>query len=138
GRSIAGGANRPGKRAIHASPCYNGPLRIDRKRLRRMKIVHLSLTNFRNFSRLELDFPAGATLLYGDNAQGKTNLLEAVYYLATTRSPYAAHDNQLINWHALQAEEPLVVARMAAVVQGEAGERRIEMRLILEQQGQSS
>lgn len=114
--------------------CYG----LIRKQLQRMNIVHLSLTNFRNFSRLELDFPAGATLIYGDNAQGKTNLLEAIYYLATTRSPYAAHDNQLINWHTLQPEEPLVVARMAAIVQAEQGERRIEMRLILEQQGQSS
>ena len=52
-----------------------------------MRLVGLSLTNFRNFVRLTLDFPKPITLLQGDNAQGKTNLLEAVYYLATSRSP---------------------------------------------------
>ena len=52
-----------------------------------MRIQHLSLTNFRNYSRLELDFPAGVVLLQGDNAQGKTNLLEAIYLLSRMRSP---------------------------------------------------
>lgn len=54
-----------------------------------MHITHLSLTNFRNYGRLELDLPVGPTLLHGNNAQGKTNLLEAIFYLATTRSPQA-------------------------------------------------
>ena len=50
-----------------------------------MQVRRLSLTNFRNYSRLELDLPGGVILLHGDNAQGKTNLLEAIYFLATTR-----------------------------------------------------
>jgi len=62
-----------------------------------MHLTHLSLTNFRNFGRLELDIPLGATLLHGRNAQGKTNLLEAIYYLATSRSPHADKDQQMIN-----------------------------------------
>src|SRR5215475_13403857 len=57
---------------------------------------HLSLTNFRNYARLELDLPSHTTLLIGANAQGKTNLLEAVYYLATTRSFRAATDRELV------------------------------------------
>lgn len=103
-----------------------------------MIIRHLSLTNFRNYGRLELELSPGATLLYGQNAQGKTNLLEAIYYLATTRSPHAEHDHQLLHWDAGQAEEPVVVGRLVAQVSmAKAQERRLEMRLILERNGRS-
>jgi DNA replication and repair protein RecF len=49
-------------------------------------LLHLRLRDFRNYARLDADFPAGFHLLLGDNAQGKTNLLEAIYLLATLRS----------------------------------------------------
>ena len=75
-----------------------------------MHLTHLSLTNFRNFSRLDVDVPEGAVLIVGDNAQGKTSLLEAVYYLATFVSFQASHDRQLINF--LAVREPLAVARI--------------------------
>lgn len=100
-----------------------------------MYITHLSLTNFRNYGRLELDVPVGPTLLHGANAQGKTNLLEALYYLATARSPYADHDQQLINWEALLPEEPIIVGRLVTQLVTNQGPRQIEMRLIREQQG---
>lgn len=67
-----------------------------------MIIRHLSLTYFRNYVRLELDLPPGSVLLFGDNAQGKTSLLEAIYYLATSHSPHTASDRQLIHWLAGQ------------------------------------
>ncbi len=67
-----------------------------------MIIRHLSLTHFRNYARLELDLPPGPVLLFGDNAQGKTSLLEAIYYLATAHSPHTTSDRQLINWLAGQ------------------------------------
>ena len=51
-----------------------------------MHLVHLRLRDFRNYARLDADFPAGFHLLLGDNAQGKTNILEAIYLLATLRS----------------------------------------------------
>jgi DNA replication and repair protein RecF len=51
-----------------------------------MHLVHLRLRDFRNYSRLDADFAAGFHLLLGDNAQGKTNILEAIYLLATLRS----------------------------------------------------
>ncbi len=63
-----------------------------------MHIEHLSLQNFRNYARLEMSLPDGPILLHGANAQGKTSLLEAIYYLATARSPYTTSDKQLINW----------------------------------------
>jgi DNA replication and repair protein RecF len=107
-----------------------------------MHVTHLSLTNFRNYGRLELPLPAGPILLHGNNAQGKTNLLEALYYLATTRSPHAAQDEELINWSAGQSQEPVIVGRLVAQVVTAQGERQLEMRLIKEQQsgynGQSS
>lgn len=49
-------------------------------------LAHLRLRDFRNYRRLDLDFAPGFHLLVGDNAQGKTNILEAVYLLATLRS----------------------------------------------------
>lgn len=100
-----------------------------------MRVTHLSLTNFRNYGRLELDFPPGPTLLHGANAQGKTNLLEGLYYLATTRSPHASQDNQLVNWQAEQAVEPIVVGRLVADIHTSSSARHVEMRLILEQRG---
>lgn len=51
-----------------------------------MHLVHLRLRDFRNYARLDLDFGPGFHLLIGANAQGKTNLLEAIYLLATLRS----------------------------------------------------
>ncbi len=51
-----------------------------------MHLSHLRLRDFRNYARLDVDFPPGSHLLLGDNAQGKTNLLEAIYLLATLRS----------------------------------------------------
>lgn len=104
-----------------------------------MHITHLSLTNFRNYRRLELSLAPGATLLHGDNAQGKTNLLEAIYYLATTRSPHADNDQQLINWDALDPEEPIIAGRLVAQVSTTDGPRELQMRLIKEQRrGQTS
>lgn len=98
-----------------------------------MHISHLSLTNFRNYARLELPLPSGAVLLHGANAQGKTNLLEAIYYLATTRSPHADYDHQIINWDADQPDEPIIVSRLVAHVSTAEGGHQIEMRLIKEQ-----
>lgn len=102
-----------------------------------MQVRRLSLTNFRNYSRLELDLPGGVILLHGDNAQGKTNLLEAIYFLATTRSPHASQDQQLLNWDALLTDEPVVVGRLVADVQKPEPDTplHLEMRLIVEERG---
>jgi DNA replication and repair protein RecF len=51
-----------------------------------MHLAHLRLRDFRNYSRLDADFIPGFHLLLGDNAQGKTNILEAIYLIATLRS----------------------------------------------------
>jgi DNA replication and repair protein RecF len=83
-----------------------------------MYLTHLSLANFRNYVRLSLDMPQHITVLQGANAQGKTNFLESLYYLATARSPHATSDTQLINWLAQQDDLPH--ARIVAeVIRGE-------------------
>jgi len=74
-------------------------------------LAHLSLTNFRNYARLELDLAPGITLLQGANAQGKTNFLEAIAYLATSRSLLSSAERELVHW--LAWEEPLPFARLA-------------------------
>ena len=51
-----------------------------------MHLAHLRLRDFRNYTRLDADFLPGFHLLLGGNAQGKTNILEAVYLMATLRS----------------------------------------------------
>ena len=53
---------------------------------RTVHLAHLRLRDFRNYSRLDADFAPGFHLLLGDNAQGKTNILEAIYLMATLRS----------------------------------------------------
>ena len=64
-----------------------------------MKLDRLSLRNFRNYESLESAFSPGVNLIVGDNAQGKTNLLEAVFYLSTGRSFRTRREMELILFH---------------------------------------
>jgi DNA replication and repair protein RecF len=98
-----------------------------------MYLTHLSLTNFRNFARLVIDVPRGSVLLVGANGQGKTSLLESIYFLATLSSFHADHDRQLINF--LAAREPLAVGRIVASYTSEESQHRIEVRIIQEANG---
>jgi len=95
-----------------------------------MYLTHLSLTNYRAFTRLDMDVPRRILLLVGDNAQGKTSLLEAVFYLAVFSSFHAQSDRQLINF--LADGEPLAVARIVAEYQRGDHKHRMEVRLIRE------
>lgn len=98
-----------------------------------MYLTQLSLTNFRNFARLDVEVPRGSVLVVGANAQGKTSLLEAIYYLATFTSFHASNDRQLINF--LASREPLAVGRIVAnFCRGEHA-HRMEVRLIQEDDG---
>lgn len=95
-----------------------------------MRLNRLSLTNFRAFSRLEMDIPGRILVLVGDNAQGKTSLMEAVYYLATFASFQAGTDRQMINFSAV--DEPLAVARIVAEFERGGQPHRLEVRVIQE------
>ncbi|MDP2953547.1 MAG: DNA replication and repair protein RecF, partial [Chloroflexota bacterium] len=83
------------------------------------------MTNFRNYRSLELDLPPQVTIFQGDNAQGKSNLLEAVYLLATSRSHRTASEKELIHWEA--AREGWPFSRLRAEVQGARGGLKIEI-----------
>ncbi len=98
-----------------------------------MVIRHLSLTNFRLYSRLEASLPRGPLILVGANAQGKTSLLEALYYLGTGQSHHATSDRQLINFLALSSE-PLPFGKIVAeaVSQADSNPKRLEIRLVLD------
>jgi DNA replication and repair protein RecF len=95
-----------------------------------MQIRHLSLTNFRNFIRLEVEFSDGPTVFVGANAQGKTSLLEAIYYLTGAGSPHTSTDRQLVNF--LSTEEALPFARLVAEIQHLERLHRVEVRILLE------
>ena len=63
-----------------------------------MIIKSLELQNFRNYENLKLDFDSGTNIFYGDNAQGKTNILEAIYLIATTKSHKGSKDSDIIQF----------------------------------------
>ncbi len=63
-----------------------------------MIIKSLELADFRNYNSLHIDFSKGTNILYGDNAQGKTNILEAIYLSATTKSHKGSKDKDIVNF----------------------------------------
>jgi DNA replication and repair protein RecF len=68
-----------------------------------MEIKSLSLRRFRNYAALNIGFSPRVNLVYGENAQGKTNLLEAVCYLSGARSPRSRFDRELVSFGAADA-----------------------------------
>ncbi len=87
-----------------------------------MHLARLNLVNFRAFRRLEIDLPAGPSLLVGANAQGKTTILEAVYLLAIAKSFRAENEREVVNW---EAASTLEQAAVDGLVQKEEGRTRI-------------
>src|SRR5512135_3227357 len=98
-----------------------------------MRLNHLSLTNFRNFTRLDVEVPAGTVMLVGNNAEGKTSLLEAIYFLATLTSFHASSEKQLINF--IEARQSLAVGRIVADYSRGSEGHRLEVRIIQEPNG---
>ncbi len=99
-----------------------------------MYLKHLSLTNFRSFTRLDIDVPQRVVLLTGANAQGKTSVLEAVYFLAALTSFQTYTDRQIVNFHEAK-KNTLAVTRLVADYQRGKSKHRMEVRLILEPTG---
>lgn len=96
-----------------------------------MRVDHLSLKNFRNYTRLELSIPESIVVVHGANAQGKTSLLEAIYYLATASSPYTNSDRQLMNWRMANDFVPFTQVG-ADVVSAKNALNRVEIILMME------
>ncbi|MBI9051106.1 MAG: DNA replication and repair protein RecF [Anaerolineaceae bacterium] len=95
-----------------------------------MYLKHLSLENFRLITRLDMNMPRRLLLFVGGNAQGKTTILEAIYYLATFTNALSAADRQCINL--LTAEQNPAVTRIQAQFEKDGKDHDIEVRLIME------
>ena len=87
-----------------------------------MIIKRLELADYRNYEFLDLQFDKGTNILYGDNAQGKTNILEAIYVAATTKSHKGSKDKEIINF---DKEE----AHIRTYLEKEGVETRVDMHL---------
>ena len=87
-----------------------------------MIIKSIELADYRNYDFLTLTFDKGTNILYGDNAQGKTNILEAIYVSATTKSHRGSKDRESINF---EKEE----AHIRTYVEKEGIETRVDMHL---------
>ena len=101
-----------------------------------IRVTRLSLTHFRNYASQEFEPADGVTVLSGDNGQGKTNLLESLFILATGHSHRADTDREVIGWSA--AREPIPYSRIAAdVTAGDGAERKLELIMQLAPRGQA-
>ncbi|MDE7186784.1 MAG: DNA replication/repair protein RecF [Lachnospiraceae bacterium] len=87
-----------------------------------MIIKSLEIADYRNYDSLHIDFSSGTNILYGDNAQGKTNILEAIYMSATTKSHKGSKDKDVVNF---RKEE----AHIRTYLEKEGIETRVDMHL---------
>ncbi len=76
-----------------------------------MIIESIELKNYRNYDELHMDFHEGTNILYGNNAQGKTNILEAVYVCCTTKSHRGSKDREMIHFHQDESHIKLTVRK---------------------------
>ncbi|MDP4177879.1 MAG: DNA replication/repair protein RecF [Bacillota bacterium] len=76
-----------------------------------MYVESLKLNNFRNYYELNMNFTTGVNILIGDNAQGKTNILESIYYCSIGKSHRTNKDKELINWQRDESYIKLHVGR---------------------------
>lgn len=76
-----------------------------------MYIKYLQLINFRNYKELSIELDKNVNVFIGDNAQGKTNILESIYYSSIGRSHRTNKDKEMINWDAESAYIKLYVAK---------------------------
>ena len=87
-----------------------------------MIIKSIELADYRNYDSLTIQFDKGTNILYGDNAQGKTNILEAIFVSATTKSHRGSKDSDIINF---DKEE----AHIRTYIEREGVETRVDMHL---------
>ncbi len=87
-----------------------------------MQLTRLRLSNFRNLVDVDLEVPAGVSVYFGENAQGKTALVEAVYILAIARSFRAENERELVNFASVGSGELAIVEGL--VEDEDAGSRQ--------------
>ena len=93
-----------------------------------MRLLRLQLADYRNFHRLDLSLGPGASVFTGANAQGKTNLLEAVYLLATMKELRAESEAQVIRREAVA--DPIPAARVVGEAETAAGPLKVEVAVV--------
>ena len=76
-----------------------------------MYIKSLEFKNYRNYNDLSIEFEKGTNILYGNNAQGKTNVLEAIYVASTTKSHRGSKDREIINFDKDEAHIKITVMK---------------------------
>lgn len=86
-----------------------------------MYIVSLNLINFRNIHSLSLELSPCLNILWGKNGQGKTNILESLFLLATSRSFRTTHDQDLIFWGSTSCNVKAAISSISRRIQIEAG-----------------
>ena len=87
-----------------------------------MIIKTLELSDFRNYESAKIDFSSGTNILYGDNAQGKTNILEAIFLSATTKSHKGSKDKEIIKFDKDEAH-------IRTILDKDGAEYRVDMHL---------
>ena len=85
-----------------------------------MKINKLMLKNFRNYSDLDIEFNEKLNIIIGNNAQGKTNILESIYFLSVTKSNLMVNDKNCIKKNEL-------FAKMIANINDNYGEKKLQL-----------
>ena len=76
-----------------------------------MIVKKVELNNFRNYKSLSLDLDKKTNILYGNNAQGKTNVLESIYVCSTTKSHRTNRDSELINLDSSEAHIKIYIEK---------------------------
>ncbi len=100
-----------------------------------MYCARLSLKDFRNYRKLDLSLGPGLTIFQGENAAGKTTLLEAIYIVATTKSPRAGADQELVNFEAEAEFGAPAFARLVAHVERAEGPLDAEIVVVRDSDG---
>lgn len=96
-----------------------------------MILDSISLTNFRNYSKANFEFSPQTTLVVGPNASGKTNLLEAIYFLATGRSFRARYDREAIR-------RGDAIAHLGGVIDCRDGKKELELTIAANENGEKT
>lgn len=76
-----------------------------------MKFTSLELSDYRNYGKIHIDFSDNVNIFYGDNAQGKTNILEAIYLGSTTKSYRGSKDREIIRFEREESHIKLIIDR---------------------------
>jgi DNA replication and repair protein RecF len=101
-----------------------------------MHLTQLRLSGFRNYHQLEINIGTGLTVFAGENAQGKSNLLEAVYLLALTKSHRAENDREVVRFN---GHDPVPYTRISGCATlGSGQELRVQVDMALLTQGLSA